>query len=210
MIVANDQQKYFGVYRGEVKNNLDTKQFGRIQVEVLPMMQGIETQYLPWCVPAYSLFDGSGDGFGTFVVPKVGSWVYVMFEEGDFNQPLYFAEAASGTKGQPSARTTHYPNRKVTRTKNGIQFTIDDEPGEQMIDMLHPTGTRITVDKEGNGIATVVKNITGDVTENIIIRAGDSILIQAYGNATITSTGSMNITSSAGITVQGATVSINP
>lgn len=137
--------KFIGNYRSKVLSTTDPEQLGRIKVEVYPMMIGMETAkhldgiegiaiaQLPWAVPAPPLSSGAGVGYGSFAVPEVGSFVFVFFEEGDINQPVYFAEAPTSDHGLPSDRTTNYPNRKIVETSSGVKIIIDDATGEVII-----------------------------------------------------------------------------
>lgn len=227
MIEHQGNDKFFGMYRGEVLFVDDPKKQGRIKVAVLPMFRDLAHEVLPWAVPAFSLWNGAGkDGTGFFAVPREGTFVYVMFEEGDPDQPIYVAEAPTGVHGQMEAKDTHYPRRKVLRTKSGIQFIVDDEEGEEMVQMEHPTGTTYTVDKDGNIIITGVKdqtvsitddvkatvgknifanvgqNITGTVGGNIILQAGGTIMIQGQGTSTMTTTGTLNIKADGPVNVE--------
>ena len=158
--------KFFGIYQGKVLGTdvLDIKlpvKTGKIKVEVYPMLigvdtaktltgiDGVETEQLPWAVPAPFLFSGSGDGFGSFVVPNVGTYVYLFFLNGDIYQPVYFAEAINGIMGLPAERLVDYPNTKVWKSKGGVVVTINDKDGNEDIKILHPTGTYIQIDKSG-------------------------------------------------------------
>ena len=137
--------KFTSTYRGKVIDNLDPEKLGQVRVEIYPMLiskttaknldgvDGIETEQLPWAVPAMPLSSGAGDGCGSFMVPGVGSFVFVFFEEGDVNQPVYFAEAQTKQYGLPSSRLTNYPNRRVTETSSGVKIIIDDSTGQVII-----------------------------------------------------------------------------
>ena len=141
----NENLKFTGMYRAKVLDNLDPEMLGRIRAEIYPMLigintaqgldgiDGIETEQLPWAVPAMPLSSGAGVGVGSFAVPTVGSFVFVFFEEGDINQPVYFAEAQTKTYGLPSSRLTNYPNRKVIETSSGAKIIIDDSTGHVII-----------------------------------------------------------------------------
>jgi len=130
-------------------DNEDPLKQGRIRVKVYPMFDGIDTEYLPWAVPAMPLFDGAGDGFGALAIPKEGSFVFVFFEAGDVYQPVYFAEAQTKTYGIPSGVSTNYPNRKVWKTENGIEITIDDTNGSELVLVEHPSGSYIRMSSSG-------------------------------------------------------------
>jgi uncharacterized protein involved in type VI secretion and phage assembly len=113
-----------------------------------------------------SLFSGAGLGYGSFVIPEVGSYVWVFFESGDIYQPVYFAEAQTKTVGLPTERTGDYPYTKVWKTKNGIVITINDTEDSEDIKITHPNGASIQIDKTGAILIIAGGNVTvtGDVT----------------------------------------------
>ncbi|OPX34351.1 MAG: hypothetical protein B1H11_11045, partial [Desulfobacteraceae bacterium 4484_190.1] len=76
--------RYYSVYRGEVVDNQDPEEQGRILVKV-PSLFGDDA--LPdWAWPRAGV---AGDGHGVFAVPTVGSRVWVSFEAGDPKMPVY-------------------------------------------------------------------------------------------------------------------------
>lgn len=152
-----DSVKFNSIYRGKVLNTADPDKLGRIKVCVFGIFDEIEITALPWAVPAMPLFSGAGAGFGYFVVPEVDSHVWCFFEAGDLYQPVYFAEALSKVHGLPTERETDYPNTKVMKTKNGIVITINDKSGSEEIKVVHPTGSYLTIDKDGNIIIVGTK-----------------------------------------------------
>ena len=97
---APPTDKLFGIYRGVIEDNNDTEMAGRCKVRVFGvhtdakakgLIEGIPTDELPWCEPAFSLFEGSISGFGAWSIPVQGSHVFVFFESGNIMQPRYFA-----------------------------------------------------------------------------------------------------------------------
>lgn len=156
-------QKYSGFYRGEVKDNNDPLKRGRCKVEIYPMFKGITTADLPWSIPAYPIFEGAGSGVGYFAVPKIGTFVYCVFEEGDPNSPIMLFEAPDGVHGVPSSSAINYPNRKVLRTTSGIEIYIDDTSKDVKISTPY---SNILIDGSGN--------ITVSATGNIVM-SGTSI-----------------------------------
>lgn len=145
-----DTTKFTGSYRGKVLDTDDPDKLGRIKVCILGVFDGIETVSLPWAIPAMPLFSGSGIDFGHLAIPEKDSFVWCFFEAGDFYQPVYFAEALSGLHGLPVERETDYPNTRVMKTKNGIVITINDKLGSEEIKVVHPTGSYLVIDKDGN------------------------------------------------------------
>src|SRR3972149_5375146 len=118
--------KFPGIYRATVMDNNDPLKYGRIKAKIYPMLSEVSTENLPWCVPMYPIFEGAGNGIGYFAIPDVGTNVFIMFEQGDINQPVYMGEAPDGVKGLPSERNTNYPNRKVLKTSGSIIVWLDD------------------------------------------------------------------------------------
>jgi uncharacterized protein involved in type VI secretion and phage assembly len=85
---ANDQasgaaRRYYGKYRGTVINNLDPEQRGRIQAMV-PDVLGLTPS--SWAMPCVPL---AGKLEGTFAVPQLGAGVWIEFEQGDPDFPIW-------------------------------------------------------------------------------------------------------------------------
>lgn len=76
--------KYNSIYRGIVTSNKDPKKRGRVKV-ICPDVLGGEAESA-WCDPCTSFIADKG---GDFFVPKVDEAVWVMFEDGDCNSPVY-------------------------------------------------------------------------------------------------------------------------
>jgi uncharacterized protein involved in type VI secretion and phage assembly len=81
---GGNARRYYGKYRGAVVANIDLEQIGRIQVTV-PDVFGDEPSpnWAMPCVPA------CGAQAGFFIVPPIGSQVWVEFEQGDPNYPIW-------------------------------------------------------------------------------------------------------------------------
>jgi hypothetical protein len=76
-------KKFFGKYRGTVVNNIDPEQRGRI-LAIVPAVSGVAlTSWAMPCVPI------AGKQEGIFVVPQIGAGVWMEFEEGDPDKPIW-------------------------------------------------------------------------------------------------------------------------
>jgi len=142
---------YFKEYLYRYSFLLDEKISARsniTKVEIFGVFDGIDAANLPWAVPAFPIFCGSGDGIGYFAVPEIGTYVWCFFESGDFNQPVYFAEASDGVHGLPTERTSNYPDTKVLKTPSGIVVSINDSIKEVKVE--HPSGASLVIDSSGN------------------------------------------------------------
>jgi uncharacterized protein involved in type VI secretion and phage assembly len=75
--------KFYGKYRGTVLNNVDPMQMGRIMVQVPDVSNVLPSSWAMPCVP----FAGIQNGF--FAVPTIGSGVWVEFEQGNPDYPIW-------------------------------------------------------------------------------------------------------------------------
>ena len=111
--------QYFGPYRGTVENNIDPMLLGRMQVSV-PAVLG--EGKLSWAMPCLPY---AGSGVGLFVIPPVGANVWVEFEGGDTDYPIW-SGCFWGVGEVPA--TPAIPTMKVLKT-DGITVTMSDLPG---------------------------------------------------------------------------------
>jgi hypothetical protein len=79
----SELQKYYGKFRGTVINNIDPLQIGRIQVMVPDVSALLPTSWAMPCVPI------AGKQQGMFVLPQIGAGVWVEFEQGDPDYPIW-------------------------------------------------------------------------------------------------------------------------
>ncbi len=76
-------ERFYGKYRGLVVENLDPEQIGRVLVQVPDVLGEIPSSWAMPCVPA------AGIQSGCFIVPPIGSQVWVEFEQGDPDYPIW-------------------------------------------------------------------------------------------------------------------------
>lgn len=115
-------QKFFGKYRGKVISNVDPERRGRLRVEV-PQVLGTGT--LSWALPSVPY---AGVGFGFFAVPPVATNVWVEFEGGSPDLPIWSGcfwdrEAAPLEAASPSTVVLKTPNITLKLAQAG--FTLD-------------------------------------------------------------------------------------
>src|SRR5207302_7126285 len=83
---SNGSAKYYGKYRGTVINNVDPKFQGRLLVEVPDVLGPSPTT---WAVPCVPLAGPTGPPMGVHLVPPIGAGVWVEFEQGDHESPIW-------------------------------------------------------------------------------------------------------------------------
>ncbi len=80
---GRDSQRYYGKHRGLVIENIDPEQIGRVLVQVPDVLGEIPSSWAMPCVPV------AGIQAGCFMVPPIGSQVWVEFEQGDPDYPIW-------------------------------------------------------------------------------------------------------------------------
>jgi hypothetical protein len=76
-------RRYYGKYRGLVIANIDPEQRGRVILQCPDVLGVIPSSWAMPCVPV------AGIQAGCFVVPPIGSQVWVEFEQGDPDYPIW-------------------------------------------------------------------------------------------------------------------------
>lgn len=158
--------KYLGIYRGTVVNNIDPMQLGRILV-LVPDVGGVTPS--SWAMPCVPL---AGKQMGTFVVPQIGAGVWVQFENGNPDMPVWVGGwwgIAAEVPALALAGVPADPNIVIQTTlQNAI--VISDLPG--------PTGGIMLKSTTG---ATIIVNDTGIYIQNgkgaSIIMTGPTVTI---------------------------------
>jgi hypothetical protein len=137
--------QYFGKYRGKVANNVDPLQIGRIQVSVPAVLgQG----RLSWAMPCMPL---AGSGSGVYVVPTIDSNVWVEFEAGDPDYPIYTGGFWSDVSQVPTEALVGVPFSPniLLKTGQGHFLSLSDLPGVGGITLRIASGASITVNDTG-------------------------------------------------------------
>ena len=145
------EEKYYGKYRGLVLNNVDPLQKGRLLVQV-PDVLGLGTS--SWAMPCVPI---AGPQMGTYFVPVIGSGVWVEFEGGDPDYPIWtggFWGSAAEVPALALAGVPASPNI-VVQTAGQNSITVSDLPG--------PTGGIMLKSATG---ASIIVNDTGIYIQN--------------------------------------------
>lgn len=146
--------QYWGKYRGKVVNNVDPLFQGRIQVSVPSLLGDGQMSWAMPCVP----YAGSGVGF--FAIPPVDANVWVEFEGGSLDTPIW--SGCYWETGEAPA-TPAVAEMKVLKTSTAT-ITINDTPGAGGVKIETTAGMKIELNMTGieitNGQGGTIK-ITG-------------------------------------------------
>jgi uncharacterized protein involved in type VI secretion and phage assembly len=168
-------KRFYGKYRASVTNNIDPMQLGRILVSV-PDVSGDAPS--SWAWPSVPI---AGQEMGVFVVPQVGSGVWVEFEQGDPDFPIWtggFWGTASELPSLALAGVPGNPNIVIQSLgKNAI--VVSDVPG--------PSGGIML--RSASGSASIIVNDTG-----IYITNGSGASITLTGSSVSVNDGALAVT----------------
>lgn len=133
---------FYGKYRGVVTGNVDPLQLGRIRVRVPDVTGDVADGWALACVPC---------GAGGLAVPDIGAQVWVEFERGEPDHPIWTGCA------WPASVAGHV-------------ILIDDTPGQGGITLRAATGASISITDAGvvidNGAGAVITLIGPQVSIN--------------------------------------------
>jgi uncharacterized protein involved in type VI secretion and phage assembly len=148
---------FYGKYRGVVTDNLDPLMIGRVRAKVPDVLGDKESGWALPCAPF------GGDGMGFFAVPKTGAGVWIEFEHGDPDFPIW-AGCWWGTLAElPSTLLVPPPPSKkvMLKTEGGHMIILDDTPGVGGITLETSGGQKVKLTALGveidNGLGATVK-----------------------------------------------------
>ena len=156
---------FFGKYRGTVINNVDPMQIGRIQAMVPDVAGLMPSSWAMPCVPV------AGINMGVFTVPSIGAGVWIEFERGDPDYPIWVGGFWGSAAETPLLSHAVPPGLAgitlQTTLKNGI--VISDTPGPSGGILIQTTtGAMVSVSDVGiiisNGKGAII-NMTGPTTD---------------------------------------------
>lgn len=168
--------QYFGKYRGTVINNIDPEMRGRLMLMVPDVSSLIPSTWAEPCVP---LAGPTGPPMGVYLVPPIGAGVWVEFEHGDPNFPIWVGcrwSMASDVPPLAHAGLPVSPNI-VMQTAGQNTLVISDLPG--------PTGGIMLKSLTG---ASIIVNDTG-----IYIQNGKGASITLVGPAVTINNGALAV-----------------
>jgi uncharacterized protein involved in type VI secretion and phage assembly len=165
--------RYYGKYRATVLNNVDPQLQGRIQVQLGDRYGAFPST---WAMPAFPF---AGKGNGVVALPQLTASVWVEFEAGDPDYPIWSGGFWPDPGGFPplalAGATPATPNI-FFQTTAGTSVTLSDNPAQQVF----------------------IKTITGATimmgTAGITIMNGQGASIVMAGPSVIINNGALTIT----------------
>ncbi len=168
--------QFFGKYRGTVSNNVDPMQMARIQAYV-PAIGG---DNLGWALPCAPF---AGPDMGLVTVPPVGANVWIEFESGDVNYPIW-SGCFWGAGELPSEAIVSPPDEVQVLKAPGFRFVADRTKGSFAIDVGPPfVDTPASLSFTEAGIELHVADSVLTVAESHIVIERGSASIEVSDDA---------------------------
>jgi len=170
---------FHGVHVALVTDLRDPDNQGRVKVKLpwLPDSDGAACEL--WARLATLM---GGNNRGSWFVPDVDDEVLVAFEGGDLRHPFVIGGLWNGQDAPPTTMDgAGQNNKKVLRSRNGVQVTLDDSNGQEQMILETPGGQKVTL-KDGPG-AVLIEDSNGNSvkleTAGITINASAKVTVQA-------------------------------
>jgi uncharacterized protein involved in type VI secretion and phage assembly len=178
------EQRFYGKYRGIVADNDDPKHLGRIKPRMSDVLEG---KTIGWALPCTPY---AGKGVGLFLVPPGGASVWIEFEYGDPDRPIWSGCFWPDVEQMPEKNLG--PTTKLLKTDK-CTITIDDKlPG---ITITMADGRKITIDSK---------------QKQIKITDGANTVSLEKGKIALTNSSAVEVDNgSASVKLSGSSVSIN-
>jgi Type VI secretion system/phage-baseplate injector OB domain len=174
----SDGKKYWGKYRGTVVNNIDPEQRGRLMVTVPDVLSLIPSTWAEACVP---LAGPTGPPMGVYLVPPIGAGVWVEFEHGDPNRPIWVGCRWGGQSDIPVLAKAGNPADPNIIIQSLLQHTV-------MISDMPPTPATGGIILKSATNAMIVVNDSG-----IYIQNGKGASITMIGPTVTVNNGALTV-----------------
>lgn len=148
-----------GLYVGEVISRDDEENLSRVQVRVLGVHES--DTGAPWALPAKPLM-----GDKQFTVPAVGTWVYVLFINGNPLRPLYFGQVEDEELGDSESNKYGFA---VSDDSTVVEILVDKDNKEVRVGAtdddwtIKITGGTVEI---GNGVLRRLLNAVAGAVYN--------------------------------------------
>jgi uncharacterized protein involved in type VI secretion and phage assembly len=166
-LIERVEGRFFGKYRGQVTDNNDPDNLGRVKAKV-PRALGDEES--GWALPAF-IYGGASEQ-GLFALPDVGAGVWIEFEGGDLSYPVWTGTWYTSGAIPESAK----PGKKVLKTKSGHKIVLDDDGGT--LEVTDSNSNTVTMD------ANTIKIAAGNAT-TIVVDAPQIQLVNGASHALV-------------------------
>jgi uncharacterized protein involved in type VI secretion and phage assembly len=151
-LVERVEGRFYGKYRAMVADDADPERRGRLRLRI-PAVLGAEV-VSGWALPC-APYGGSADR-GFFFIPEKDSTVWVEFECGDPDYPVwvgtFWGKPGGSSEAPKPGDEQEPPTRKLLRTGKGSCIEIEDKKDEEVFIIQYNDGSKkntVTMNKDG-------------------------------------------------------------
>ena len=153
---SSPNRTYYGKYRGTVLQNVDPEQRGRLQLTIPDVLGAIPSSWAEPCVP---LAGPTGPPMGVYMVPPIGAGVWVEFEHGDPDHPIWVGCRWGSQSDVPTLAKAGNPADPNIIIQSLLQHSV-------MISDMPPTPATGGVILQSTTKAMIVVNDSGIYLDN--------------------------------------------
>lgn len=165
-------KQFLGKYRATVTNNIDPLKRGRVEVSVPDVSNLIPSTWAMPCLPF------AGTQSGMIVIPAIGAGVWVEFEQGDLDYPIwvggYWGESAE--LPVDAIASSAALQTMVIQTSGQYTIVVSDVPG-QGITLKGPGGLSSIILNEQGIFINNGRGASITLKENIVAINGTALTI---------------------------------
>jgi hypothetical protein len=223
LIAEKVENRYYGKYRGKVVDNNDPESLGRLKVKVPDVLgNDVVTGWAMPCVPC-----GGAAGQGFLAIPEVDASVWIEFEKGELDHPIwvgtFWSKPGGDTElpkpnnpdGSEQGSVQSPPTRKIFKTVKGHTIQLEDADGDEMILIVEATNGHVVImNKDGikvvdgaNGHEITLDSTGVTITDGV--SAGNKITMAGAGVTVEDKNGNKVVMAAGGIKV-GSSSSMEP
>jgi len=195
-LVEKVEGRFYGKYRALVVDNGDPEKRGRLKLKI-PSVLGNEV-VSGWALPCAPYGGAADQGF--YFIPEVDSAVWVEFESGLLDYPIWVGTFWSkpggnsevpkpnGVDGTEESDVQSPPTRKIIKTLKGHTIQLEDADDGDLVMLLEATnGNLIVMNSDGIKIVDGKNKTTITLDDNgLKIEAAKDIELKADGGVKIT------------------------
>jgi len=177
------ERRYYGKYRAFVSDNSDPENRGRLRLQI-PDALG-DSVISGWALPCAPYGGTAGQGF--FYIPDNKAGVWVEFEQGNLDYPVwvgtFWAKPGGTTEVPDPASSQSPPTSKIIKTANHT-IELADASGSETITIKDiQNSNTITLSKDGVNVES---------GKDIVLKASGDLKISA-SNVKVQVSGSMDV-----------------
>lgn len=136
---------------GIVENNIDPLKISRVQINIPELHTGIPVTNLPWASLISPIFRGALGTAGKLNIPRKGSQLLIVFDNGENYSPIIIGELVSSSSNRSALGDGNYPNVYGFVDENGTEFNVDIIT--KILTVNHQ-GFKLVIDSSGNTTST--------------------------------------------------------